>query len=147
MDPEQPVPGAGDGVLLDDFTLEAIEALVELVPGSPLLSVEIRQLGGALGRPAPGHGAIATLDAGFAMYAVGMAMNAEMKAAVEAHVERVLGALAPLNSATTYPNFTERPTDPRRFWPEHVYHRLRRIKSQVDPAGIIRSNHPIPAAV
>ena len=31
--------------------------------------------------------------------------------------------------------------------PEHVYHLLRRIKSQVDPAGRIRANHPIPAAV
>ena len=53
MDPEHPVPGAGDGMLLGDFTDEAIEAIVAASragSGSPLLSVEVRHLGGALGR-------------------------------------------------------------------------------------------------
>jgi FAD binding domain len=147
MDPEFPVPAAGDGMLLDDFTAEAIDALVELVPGSPLLSVEIRHTGGALGRQAPGHGAVGSLDGAFAMFAVGIAATKELGEAVDAHVDVVRGALEPWNAATTYANFAERPTDPRLIWPEHVYHRLRRIKAQVDPAGMMRANHAIPAAV
>src|SRR5262249_31004135 len=59
MDPEHPVPGAGDGGMLCDLTPEAIEAIVDTVPGSPLLSVEVRHLGGALAQPSPEHGALA----------------------------------------------------------------------------------------
>jgi Berberine and berberine like len=147
MDPEQPVPGAGDGMLLHDFTPEAIDALVAIVPGSPLFSVEVRHLGGALRRPEPGHGAVGALDADFAMFAVGISMNDEMQVAVDASVDEVRDALDPWNAETTYANFSERPTDPRLIWAEHVYHRLRRIKAQVDPANLIRANHQIPAAV
>lgn len=32
------------------------------------------------------------------------------------------------------------------FWGEQAYQRLRRIKANVDPDDIIRSNHPIPPA-
>jgi HAMP domain-containing protein len=32
------------------------------------------------------------------------------------------------------------------FWTEQAYQRLRRIKANVDPGDIIRSNHPIPPA-
>ena len=147
MDPEQPVPGAGDGMLLEDFPAEAIDALVEVVPGSPLFSVEVRHMGGALRMPSAGHGAVGSLDAAFAMFAVGIAATDELKAAVERQVDVVRDVLEPWNATTTYANFAERPTDPRLIWPEHIYHRLRRIKAQVDPAGLIRANHAIPAAV
>src|SRR3954451_12649634 len=111
MDPEHPVPGAGDGMLLRDFTDEAIEAVVAAAgagSGSPLLSVEVRHLGGALGRIQPGHGALATIEAGFAMFAVGMSMTPEMGAAVRAHIEVVQAALAPWDAGRDYLNFTER---------------------------------------
>ena len=55
--PGAPVPGAGDGMLLSDVTPETIAALVATVDGSPLLSAEIRHLGGELGRVRPGAGA------------------------------------------------------------------------------------------
>ena len=59
MDPDHPVPGAGDGMLLSDLPAEAVEAIVKAAgteSGSPLLSVEVRHLGGALSRVQPGHG-------------------------------------------------------------------------------------------
>src|SRR5919106_3258245 len=49
-DPEQPVPGMGDGSLLSELTPEAADAFVEVGgtgSGSPLLMLELRQLGGA----------------------------------------------------------------------------------------------------
>ena len=58
MDPEHPVPGAGDGdAARRAAAREAIDALVAVAgpgSGSPLLSVELRHLGGALGRPRAG---------------------------------------------------------------------------------------------
>jgi uncharacterized RmlC-like cupin family protein len=60
MDPAEPVAGHGDGVLLSDFAAGAIDAVVSLVGPSadtPLLSVEVRHLGGAVGRAADRDGA------------------------------------------------------------------------------------------
>lgn len=56
MDPPQPVPNAGDGMLLSEFPAEAVDELVAVAgaeSGSPLLSVEVRQMGGRSPRPRP----------------------------------------------------------------------------------------------
>ena len=146
MDPEHPVPGAGDGMLLDDFPVEAVDALVSAAgagSGSPLLSVEVRHLGGALRATHPGHGALASLDAGFAMFAVGVAMNAQMEAAVRAHVEVVHSALSEWAAGTTYLNFTERRQRGERLFGELAYRRLQAVKATVDPDDVFRSNHPV----
>ncbi len=74
MDPPAPVPGRGDGALITSLPPEAIDAAVRLVgPGveCPLLSFELRHLGGML---APGRmegGATSGFDAEFLMFAVG----------------------------------------------------------------------------
>ncbi len=57
MDPVDPVPASIDGWLLADLPSAAIDALVEAAgpgSGSPLLSVELRHLGGALRRRCAG---------------------------------------------------------------------------------------------
>lgn len=146
MDPEQPVPGAGDGMLLEDFPEEAIDAMVGAAgsgSGSPLLSVEIRHLGGALRRAEAAHGALASIEAGFAMYGVGMAMTPEMGAAVKAHVEVVQSALSKWDAGRDYLNFTERRERAERFYGEVTHRRLQAVKAEVDPEDVFRSNHPI----
>ena len=75
MDPEQPVPVAGDGVLVDRLPAEALDAFVEVAGAGaqfPLLSVELRHLGGELLRPRPGNAALSSIDAQYAMFAAGM---------------------------------------------------------------------------
>jgi FAD/FMN-containing dehydrogenase len=148
MDPPHPVPGKGDGVLLADLPDEAVDALVAVAgpgSGSPLVSVEVRHLGGALGRPLAGNGALAFLDAGFALYVVGMAMGPEMTAAVSAHVGAVLDALAPWTARTSILTFTERPAGAGEIFAETTYRRLRRVKALYDPQDVIRGNHPVAA--
>ena len=146
MDPEHPVPGAADGMLLRDFPEEAIDAIVAAAgagSGSPLLSVEVRHLGGALGRRQPGHGALATIEAGFAMFAVGVAMTPELAAAVRAHIEIVQAALASWDAGRDYLNFTERRERGERLFGGTTYRRLQTVKGKVDPADVFRSNHPV----
>ncbi len=64
-DPEDPVPGVGDGLLLEKLDDWAIETFVRTAgPGSPLLAAELRHLGGALGSPRPGPGHAATWRVG-----------------------------------------------------------------------------------
>jgi FAD/FMN-containing dehydrogenase len=151
MDPEQPVPGAGDGMLLSDFPAEAVEAIVAAAganSGSPLISVEVRHLGGALSRVHPGHGVHATIEAEFAVYSVGSAPTPEHKAAVHAHVEVVQAALAPWDAGRDYLNFTERRERGERLFGSATYRRLQGVKAAVDPEDVFRSNHPVrpPAA-
>src|SRR4051812_727254 len=78
MDPEHPVPGIGDGMVLAPLTPAAIDALVAVAgtgSGSPLLGVELRQLGGAIGVPPAEHGALAKIGGGVAVFALGMAVT------------------------------------------------------------------------
>jgi hypothetical protein len=146
MDPPEPVPGAGDGMLVGDFSAAAIGALVDAAgPGtdSPLLSIEVRHLGGAAGRADPEHGALAAIDAPYALFAVGMAAVPEMKQAVSQRLDQVHAALAPW-AAGRLMNFTERPGNTGRMFDDDVYRRLREIKSRYDPHNIIQANHEIP---
>jgi hypothetical protein len=149
MDPPQPVPGKGDHMLLRDLTRAGIEKIVEVggaTSSSPLLSIEFRHLEGALGRAEPGSGATASLDARFAMFAVGMTMDPVMTAAVSAYLPLVKEALARYDSGREYLNFAEQRTDARRLWPADTYRRLRQVKSEHDGLDIFRSNHPVPPA-
>ena len=114
MDPVDPVPASIDGWLLADLPPAAIDALVEAAgpgSGSPLLSVELRHLGGALADAAPDHGALASLDAGFAAATISLVPNADMAAAVERHAAVVRAALAPWEAERNYSNFAERSFD------------------------------------
>ena len=149
MDPEHPVPGVGDGMVLDELTPAAIDALIAVAgpgSGSPLLSVELRQLGGAIGVPPAEHGALAKIGGAFAFFAVGMAMSPEMGEAVAAHLEHVMEAMDPWDAGRRYLNFTERSADASAFFPEGTLRRLQAVKRDVDPGDVFVANHPVPAA-
>jgi FAD binding domain/Berberine and berberine like len=149
MDPEQPVPAAGDGLLIDQLPADALDTFVEVAGANaqfPLLSIELRHLGGELRRPRPRHGALAQIDADYAMYAVGMVTAPELQAPIRTQVQAVKDALAPWATRHMYLNFAETQRDPTSLWTEKAYHRLRRIKTAIDPEDVIRSNHPIPPA-
>lgn len=148
MDPPHPVPGVGDGLFIERLPDEAIDAFAQnAVP--PLISLEIRQLGGAMADPAHHHGAVGTLDAGYVMFAVGTAPSPEAAAAVHEAVDRIKAALAPWESVRTYFNFAERQVGGARLYPlkTYTFQRLRKIKATHDPAELFVSNHPIPPAV
>jgi len=143
MDPEQPVPGSGDGTMLDDLDESAIDAIVCGTVGTPLLSVELRHLGGAFARSRPDHGAVASFAAPFGLYAVGAAPTPAAKRVVEETIAELRRALAPLESSHTYLNFCDTERDASTLWTETSRHRLRRIKTAVDPQNVIRSNHEL----
>ena len=149
MDPVEPVPVSLDGWLLADLPPAAIDALVEAAcpeSGSPLLSVEVRHLGGALLDPAPEHGALASLDAQFATATVGMVPTTDIAAAVERHSTCVRAALGPWEAERNYPNFAERSFSVSDFHSPSTCERLGRVKARYDPRDLIRSTHPIPTA-
>ncbi len=146
MDPEQPVPGIGEGMTIRELPDEAIEAFARVAgpgSGSPMLLSELRQLGGALGRPDPEGGALAHLDTGWVMYSVGMPMTPELGEAIPTHLKKIEATMRPWAGEGSYYNFTERPCDVDAILPADVCARLAEVKRQCDPEGRIVANHAV----
>src|SRR5262249_35261635 len=146
---EDPVPFAMNGQLLDELPAAAIDTIVEAVgpdSGSPLLSLELRLLGGALTQAPPDGGALASLDQAFLTLGVGMVMDPGMAAAINAHLDRVADAFEPWDSGVKFANFVDVPIDTRACYPPDTFDRLQQIKARYDPQDLFRANHPIPCS-
>jgi FAD/FMN-containing dehydrogenase len=142
MDPKDPIPAAGDGMFVETLPLAAIDAVfATAVP--PLLTLEIRHLGGALAMPSSRHGAVGSIDADFVMFAAGHTPTADAHVAVVDAIDRAKRALAPWETERTYFNFSERPIDPARLFPPATLQHLRDVRAAYDPAALFVSNHPI----
>jgi FAD/FMN-containing dehydrogenase len=146
MDPPDPLPYTGEGQMLGELTPAAIDAFVAAAgpgSGSPLVSAEIRHLGGALHRSSERHGALDTFDASFLTFGIGMVFDDETYRANRAQLVRLAEAFAPYDTGRQYLNFTEEETDPARFYRPEAYARLQAVKADVDPDDLFRANHPI----
>jgi FAD/FMN-containing dehydrogenase len=143
MDPEDPLPYTGEGILLDDLPPAAIDPMVAAFVGSTLLHVEVRHLGGAAARRSADHGVLDAIDQPFVCFTFGLGFDAAMLEAVDAHVHRLLEGLAPWDSGRRYLNFAESPMDPRSIYPVESYDRLVAAKARYDPTGVFLANHPV----
>lgn len=144
MDPEQPVPGLGEGGLVGELSDDALDAFVGLAgpeSGSPLLLSELRRLGGAMARPAEGSGALSHLDADYVMYSVGTLMDPSLGNAIRSHLEKIGETMKPYAAEGGYFNFAEAPCDVDAILPVDVCDRLREVKRKWDPESRIVANH------
>jgi FAD/FMN-containing dehydrogenase len=149
MDPPEPVPGIGDGSLFDELPAEAVDALVAVAgpdSGSPLLSVEVRHMGGALERVPDDAGSLGHLDGHFLLYAVGLPMTPEMGPVVAERVQRVNAVMSEWGDGRRFMNFADAPADTGTMFDPEVFRRLREIRDRVDPDGVLRPNHALPGA-
>jgi hypothetical protein len=146
MDPENPVPGVGEGMTIRELPDEAIDAFAGLAgpgSGSPLLLSELRHIGGALGRPDADGGALTHLETEYVMYSVGMPMTPELGAAIPQHLAKIEQTMQPWAGEGSYYNFTERSCDADAILPADVCARLAEVKRQWDPNGTIVANHSV----
>jgi FAD/FMN-containing dehydrogenase len=146
MDPPLPLPYRTGHQLVGALPPEAIDefvAAVDMRPGAPLAIAQLRHMGGALGRPPSGAGAVATLPGELCVLGVGVVTDEASSRAVDAALEGVTASLAD-HRVGYYANFVEEPADARRFFDESTWARLRRVKRAYDPTDMIRGNHPIP---
>jgi hypothetical protein len=107
-----------------------------------MLLTEMRQLGGALGRPAEDGGALSHLDAGFVTYSVGLPMTPELGIAIPAHLATIEEALRPWIAGAYY-TFTERACDADAILPADVCAHLAEVKRKHDPDDRILANHAV----
>jgi FAD/FMN-containing dehydrogenase len=146
MDPPAPVPAVSDHAVLGDLSDEAVDVLLAQVgPGtaSGLLFAELRHLGGALGRPAAGGGALSHLAGTYGMYCIAMAPSAEAAAAGAAAAAGVVRALAPWSLPSRIPTFTESREDASSMFDGEAWARLARLRDAHDPTRVFLSHHEV----
>jgi hypothetical protein len=144
MDPEDPVPVLGDGMLLsnlDDWAIESFVRVAGLGSGSPLLSAELRQLGGALASPPRGAGARGHLEGRFLAFGVGVLGMPVPAPDLNAHLDRYLDALKPWATGTRFTSFNTRSSSLETCVPDATLARLVRIKETADPDGLLVASH------
>ncbi len=148
MDPEPPMPAIGDGVMLDALDADAIDAIVAVAgPGtdSPMIVVELRQLGGTLLEHKPDAGALGALDGSFAFFTVGAPMGPGLAEAIESRITALKDALAPWSRAKPYLNLAETRVAIGDAIGADAFARLEQVKAAIDPNGLFRSGHAFEA--
>ncbi|NEK58948.1 FAD-binding oxidoreductase [Geodermatophilus sabuli] len=152
MDPQDPMPGWEKGMLLAELTEETVDAFLAAAGPQvevPLIMAEIRQMGGALARPARVPNAVAGRDAAWSVLVIGP-MVPEL-ADVLPHVGRgVLAALAPWAAPGGLVNFlgdVSGPDEVAAAYPPAVRERLLALKQEVDPDGVFSFGYALPSRV
>jgi FAD binding domain-containing protein len=144
-DPQDPIPAIGNGLLLDRFTREAADSYLELGgPGAqcPFTSLEIRQLGGALKRAEPDPGAGGPLTSEAAVFATGVAVDANVAAMLESAHDALQDRMSPwIGERSSLLTFDERGRTLRAAFTAAVADRLAAVTRSYDPGGLFLSNH------
>jgi FAD/FMN-containing dehydrogenase len=126
MDPPNPLPYASTHALLDCVPDATVDELLQAADrASGIVSLQLRHLGGAVGRAPAGAGVRRTLRGSLA----------RVDEACAAH------------HAGQYASFVEQPADARAFYDAGTWAALRGIKGLYDPADLIRGNHHIPPSL
>jgi hypothetical protein len=148
-DPEEPMAFSSDHAMVDDLPDSAIDAIVDQAgagTGSPLLMVEIRQMGGAMGRVPDGAGALERIDGKFLAFTGGLHMAPGDEERVAGAAREVMASLAPHSRGRTYLNFAERVTNTRSAYSVETHQRLQAVKARYDSEALLHGNHRIEAA-
>lgn len=144
-DPPQPVPAHGDSVVLREISAESIDTLLDaaLSPeATPLLSIEVRHLGGMLTPGRLDAGAVSGIDGEGLVHVVGIVPVPEALPAVRGAAERVVASVAPYASPGAVKNFAERPASADALYGSAT-ERIRQVVAVWDPERIIRTGHPL----
>jgi FAD/FMN-containing dehydrogenase len=150
MDPVDPMGARQHSEMLSELSPEAIETLVEVAGAgsdSPLIMLELRQLGGALRRTADRLSTMGKGDSKFIMNGIGPAFTPEMAEGVVAYLAHVAEATRPFQTGDTYVNFMELDSASAErvkaaYSPED-WERLVALKDRYDPQNVFRFNRNI----
>lgn len=102
---------------------------------------EVRQLGGALGRPSARPAALDRIDGEFLVLTVGTAGRSGGWAAQQADADRVREAVQPWGSGALYLSMTDDRVDGRRGVPGAHWDRLAAVRATADPDGLFVLPH------
>ena len=137
-DPVDPMPVVDRSIMLREFTAETARVLLERTgpaATSPLVIVEVRQLDGALTRPAQHPSAFVHRHGDYNVLTIGMAFDP----AVPEYSDALFAALAPWDSGRVMPNFVPAHdvASARRAYDDATLQRLAEVAETYDPARVL----------
>ncbi|WP_406864119.1 FAD-binding protein [Streptomyces sp. HUAS MG47] len=149
-DPPYPHAYLGDNVLLREFDAETAASLAESTgPGAPVMCVlDVRHLGGALGRPPEVPNAVGHREARYLVRVLTPLDGTDLDEARATH-RKVLDALAPARVGRfhnlVYGGCADGAADepPVDYWEPADHRRLAALKARHDPANLFRCNRNI----
>ncbi|MDP9829610.1 FAD-binding oxidoreductase [Kineosporia succinea] len=144
-DPVAPMPAYERTRLLAEFPEEAATALIEAAGAgvdTPVLVVEIRQLGGALSREPRFPSAVSHRDVAFSFW-VGTVGAPGRSGAASPPLESLIDALKAWQHTGSALNFlgTTDPAATAEAYSPQTLDRLRQLKREFDPGNLFRVNH------
>jgi FAD/FMN-containing dehydrogenase len=147
MDPVDPMPTWERGATLRELPAEAVDALLAAAgPGVevPLIMVELRHLGGAVGRPARVPNSVAGRGAAFTLFALGP-MAGPLAETMPAITQALVDRMAPWAARGPLLNFLgcAGPDRVRRLWDDADLARLLAVKHRLDPGGVFSTGHAL----
>lgn len=141
MDPPDPLPYAGNHILLHDLDEDGIEQFLRSAgpaSGPPLMIAELRQLGGAFATPSRAGGAFDRTAAHYAHVAIGVVIPPQTPASVGVNIGRVATALAPWDTGLTIPSVVENHAAVQRTFDDQTAAAADAVRRRVDPRGMFR---------
>ncbi|WP_245647059.1 FAD-binding oxidoreductase [Microtetraspora niveoalba] len=145
-EPTDPTPSLLRAELLTALDDDAAAALLASSgPGTvaPLAYVQLRHLGGALARPAENGGACGHIEEPYLLGMLGVPGSPEETAAIADRQASIARALTPYTSGRKPFTFLGHGEGAAAAFPGDVLARLRDLKRDRDPMGVIRANHPV----
>ena len=149
LEPEGPTPGYASSTLVSELPDAAIAAVIDAAgpaSGTRLAVAELRQLGGALARPARDGGALSSLNGQFLALGLGLGGDADVWPQLRTDAARLLEAVEPWASGAHYLPMLDERTDTRKAFPPDVHARLAAIRKAADPAGLFVLPHDTSAS-
>jgi hypothetical protein len=141
MDPPDPVPAVSDHTVLGDLDEHGQRAFLsssDVASQSPLVSSELRQLGGAFADEVADGGAFNRTEGAYCYYALGVPADEVQAAAIRRHLARARTALAPWDTGRVVPTFVEERANPGRWMGEERAAFMDLVRRDIDPHGLFR---------
>ncbi|WP_248963971.1 FAD-binding oxidoreductase [Sphaerisporangium perillae] len=148
-EPTDPTPALFHGELLtglgDDAAASLLAATLPTAAGTiaPLVSVQIRHLGGAIGRPAGNPGACGHIAEPYLLGLLGVLPVPELAEPIKERQASIARALMPYTTGRKPFTFLKHEERAAAAFPGDTLARLRDIKRRRDPNGVFHSNHPV----
>lgn len=134
-EPTDPSPGMATAELLTGLD-DAVAEILLAAPINPLLSVQIRHLGGALARPV--DSAAGSVAEPYSIYLIGIPLPG-----VPEKLESLGKALVPHTSGRKLYTFLAPGENAASAFSGETLARLRDLKRARDPRGVLRGNYPV----
>jgi hypothetical protein len=151
MDPTDPVGAYGHVELLRDLSPDTIATLVEVAGANsdtPLTSLELRELGGALACTPSDLSPIGRVGSEFIMNGIGMTPTPEAAKKVQSYLAYVAESTRAHQTGATYADFLEldgaTPERVKAAYSEEDWERLVALKDRYDPENTFRFNRNVP---